>query len=208
MIGFSLAYLRLDAGLGALILFGGVQVTMFAGSVLGGDRPALPRWLGSGIALAGLAYLFWPRGETSVDLVFAGAMATAALGWGIYSLNGRAASDPLSATAFNFALATPVAVIVMLAVVEPAMSTTGVVLAIVSGVITSGFGYALWYVVLPRLETSVAALSQLTVPIIAIVGGTIFLSEPITVAVLVGTALVIGGVGIGILSGRRKVRQQ
>lgn len=204
MIGFSLAYLRLDAGLGALILFGGVQVTMFAGAVVAGGRPGWPKWAGSGLALAGLAWLFLPGGSGAADPVFALAMAAAAVGWGVYSLNGRGAVDPLGATAANFAIAAVLAA-PLLAVAGAGVGANGtdVALAAVSGIVTSGMGYALWYAVLPRLETTAAALSQLTVPVIAIAGGALLLGEPVGARVVLGAALVLGGVAFGLLAGRR-----
>lgn len=205
MLGFSLAYLRLDAGLGALLLFGAVQVTMFAGAVAHGQRPPWARWVGSAIALAGLGWLFWPDTPDPVDPVFALWMALAGLGWGIYSLNGRGARDPLAATAMNFALATPVALGLALALAggEP-VTSAGLALAALSGVVTSGMGYALWYTVLPQLETGAAALAQLTVPVIAIAAGFLLLAEPVTLTVFVGAALVIGGVAFGLLVGAQR----
>jgi drug/metabolite transporter (DMT)-like permease len=205
MLGFSLAYLRLDAGLGALILFGGVQVTMFAGAVALGERPPALRWAGSVIALLGLAWLFWPTVPEPVDPLFAGSMAVAAIGWGIYSLNGRRVRDALTSTAANFALASPVALgLALLAGAGEPATTTGLMLAAVSGIVTSGMGYALWYGVLPRLETGAAALSQLTVPLIAMAGGLLLLGEPITLTAAIGAALVIGGVAFGLIAPARR----
>jgi drug/metabolite transporter (DMT)-like permease len=205
MLGFSLAYLRLDAGLGALILFGGVQITMFAGAVALGDRPPAARWVGSGIALSGLAWLFWPTVPEPVDPLFAGSMAVAAIGWGIYSLNGRRVRDALTSTAANFALASPVAVgLAMLFGAGETATASGIVLAAVSGIVTSGMGYALWYGVLPRLETGAAALSQLTVPLIAMAGGLLLLGEPITLTAAIGAALVVGGVAFGLIFPARR----
>jgi drug/metabolite transporter (DMT)-like permease len=107
LVGFSVAYLAIDAGVGALILFGGVQVTMFAGAVLAGEAMAARRWIGSGLALAGLAWLVWPVGEVALPVLATLAMLAAALGWGVYSLVGRKATDPLAETAANFVLAAP-----------------------------------------------------------------------------------------------------
>lgn len=114
MLGFSYAYVALDAGLGALILFGGVQITMFLGAVLG--REALParRWLGAGVAFGGLLLLLWPAGQAVPPEGQVALMGLAALGWGIYSLIGRGVADPLRATAGNFTYAVPLAVVVAL----------------------------------------------------------------------------------------------
>ncbi|WP_227284233.1 DMT family transporter [Boseongicola sp. H5] len=206
LLGFSVAYTRLDAGLGALILFGVVQITMFAGGVIGGDKPPLRRWIGAGLALVGLAWLIWPAGAVTVPGVAAAAMAVAGLGWGLYSLAGRKAQDPLPDTAANFLLAVPLCGLpVLLWPAEPdAVSTaaTGISLAIVAGAITSGLGYALWYSVLPRLGASVGGLVQLTVPVIAIVGGMLLLGEEITLRLVAASALVLGGIAYGLFQRR------
>ncbi len=206
MIGFSLAYLRLDAGAGALILFGGVQLTMFAGALIGGERPPALRWGGAALALSGLAWMVWPSGGAALDAGFAGLMGIAALGWGVYSLNGRQSADPLAATAANFVLAAPIcAVAVLFAPTGPDMteaSVTGLALAVVSGAVTSGLGYALWYAVLPRLEASVAALAQLTVPVIALSGGVLVLGEQVDPVTVAAAALVLGGVALGTIARR------
>ena len=206
MVCFSLAYRRLDAGVGALILFGGVQLTMFAGGVIGGERPRPARVAGALLALAGLAWMVWPHGGARIDPDFAGLMALAALGWGIYSLNGRRTTDALAATAGNFVAAAPICVLAVLVLGHPdiAPSATGIGLAVVSGAVTSGLGYALWYAVLPRLEASLAALAQLTVPVIAMAGGMALLDERVGPATLMAAALVLAGVALGSLAGRRK----
>lgn len=206
MLGFSLAYLALGAGVGALILFGGVQITMFAGALLGGDRVPPQRWLGAGMALAGLVWLLWPHGGAHVAPLPALSMAIAALGWGIYSLVGRQEKDPLAATAANFMVATPAAILA--ALVMPSLggqgvSLAGASLAVLSGVVTSGMGYALWYRILPALGATRAAVAQLTVPVIAALGGMALLAERPTLPFLLATTLVLGGVGLSVLKPRR-----
>jgi drug/metabolite transporter (DMT)-like permease len=202
VLGFSFAYVTLDAGIGALILFGGVQITMFAGALLRGERPAPLRWMGAGVALGGLVWLLWPAGAAAPDMAGAALMAAAALGWGIYSLIGRGARDALAETAGNFAMAAPLGLAVWL-IVGDALTPVGAALATVSGVVTSGLGYALWYRVLPRLEASTAALAQLTVPVIAMGGGVALLGEENTPRLVFASGLVIGGVALGVLAGRR-----
>lgn len=202
MLGFSFAYVALDAGVGALILFGGVQITMFAGAVIGGDRPAAARWLGSAIALAGLAWLLWPVGNFQLPPIPSALMAAAALGWGVYSLVGRRAKDPLAETAANFICAAPIALVVWFWT-QDSLTVSGVALAIASGAVTSAMGYALWYSLLPRIDTTVAALAQLTVPVIAIVGGSIILAEPPTLKLILASTLVLGGVAFGLVAGQR-----
>ncbi len=203
MLGFAYAYLWLDAGLGALILFGTVQVTMFAGALAQGDRLPLRRWIGAALAFGGLVWLLWPKGAEAPPPAGAALMALAGIGWGIYSLRGRGAGDPQTQTAINFLLATPAALVVLAIAGLGQASLWGVVLAVTSGVVTSGLGYSLWYAVLPRLEASVAAVAQLTVPVIAIFGGAALLAETPGLRVFAGAGLVVGGVGLSLL--RRRV---
>lgn len=198
VLGFSFAYVSLDAGVGALILFGGVQVTMFVGAILA--REAIPprRWVGAAVAFGGLAFLMWPAGGAAPSLVGATLMVAAAVGWGVYSLAGRGAEDPLRSTAANFLLAAPLALLVWAAVRDGA-TPAGVALALVSGMITSGLGYALWYWVLPQLPATVAAVAQLVVPVIAVVGGIVLLGESLSLRLLVSCALVVGGVAFSVV---------
>ncbi|MEM8592532.1 MAG: DMT family transporter [Pseudomonadota bacterium] len=204
LLGFSLAYLSLPAGLGALILFGGVQITMFAGAVLGGEAVPRQRWIGAGLAFAGLVYLLWPSGAGAPDPLGAVLMAAAALGWGVYSLIGRSSQDPLADTARNFLLAVfPVGAAMFIAAAAGAgaeVPLRGALLGIASGAVTSGLGYALWFRVLPQLSPSVAAVAQLTVPLVAMVGGMIFLTEPLTLRFAIASAIVLGGVAFAVLA--------
>ncbi len=197
LVGFSFAYVSLATGAGALILFGGVQVTMFAGAVITRDTIPVTRWIGAGLAFGGLAYLLWPSGDAP-SAAGAVLMAIAAVGWGIYSLLGRGVKDPLAETAANFVLATPLCLLAFLLAGSSVITPTGIALAVVSGALTSGLGYALWYAVIPALGASRAAVSQLTVPIIAAAGGAVFLSEGLTLRFAVATALVLGGVLISL----------
>ncbi|MDA5557140.1 DMT family transporter [Shimia sp. MMG029] len=201
IFGFSVAYRGLDAGLGALILFGVVQITMFGGAVLAREEVPMTRWLGAGLALAGLIWLLAPGPGGAVSVAHAAAMALAGFGWGIYSLQGRKEADATQATAMNFILAAPVAVLLSWGLTgeigisgAEALGGQGVALAVMSGVITSGLGYALWYAILPGLGASRAAVAQLTVPVIAMAGGMVFLAEPLTLRFVSAAALVIGGV--------------
>ncbi|MGJ8585217.1 MAG: DMT family transporter [Marinosulfonomonas sp.] len=193
VIGFSFAYVTLDAGTGALILFGGVQITMFVGAVLLKESIPITRWLGVGIAFGGLFILLAPKSGQVPDLTGVLLMAAAAIGWGVYSLLGRGARDPLGATAANFALAVPIGAACFLLAAK-GMTPFGAVLAIVSGALTSGVGYAAWYSVLPRIDSSLAGVAQLTVPVIAAAGGLVFLGEPLTLRFMISAILVLGGV--------------
>ena len=208
LIGFSLAYLAMDAGLGALILFGGVQVTMFAGALVLGERPPARRWFGAGLALVGLVWLVWPGAGATAPLWAVGAMAAAALGWGIYSLIGRGSADPLGDTGAAFVWATVLGFVAVLVHTGGSMvndaTWAGMALAAISGAVTSGLGYALWYRVLPRIGASVAGLMQLSVPVIAGLGGALLLAEAPTRAMILAGAVVLGGIGWGLWPQRTK----
>lgn len=198
-IGFSFAYLRIDAGLGALLLFGVVQITMFASALINRQESiSTLRWLGTGMAFGGLVLLLLP-GAAAPSLPFAALMIVSALGWGFYTLAGKQATDPLASTAANFLYAAPAGLIAWtLAPSTEILTPTGVSLALLSGIVTSGMGYALWYFILPQLRTTTAALAQLTVPVIAAVGGFLLLREDITLIFVVAAALVLAGVGISL----------
>ncbi|MEZ5715788.1 MAG: DMT family transporter [Paracoccaceae bacterium] len=201
VLGFSFAYVSLPAGIGALILFGGVQVTMFAGAVLTREPVPARRWLGAALSFAGLAYLMWPAGTAAPDLTGTVLMAAAALGWGLYSLIGRGAGDPLAATAANFLWAMPAGLALWL-IAPDGLDRGGALLAAISGAVTSGIGYAMWYRVLPGLGAARAAVAQLTVPVIAIAGGTLMLGEALSLRVVLASALVLGGVAWSVMPGR------
>jgi drug/metabolite transporter (DMT)-like permease len=198
LIGFSLAYLGLDAGTGALVLFGMVQVTMFAGALLSQEAVPGRRWAGAGLALVGLALIAAPAGE-GVAIGPLAMMAMAGVGWGIYSLAGRGARDPLAATAWNFLLAVPLVVPLAVALGVQRPDGTGVALAVVSGAVTSGLGYALWYAILPALGAARAAVAQLSVPVIAALGGAVLLAEAPGVRFWIASVLVLGGVALASL---------
>ena len=194
VIGFTFAYLALDAGLGALILFGGVQVTMFLGAVLAREPISAGRWTGTGLAFGGVLVLLAP-GAAAPPVFAVVMMLVAAIGWGMYSLLGRKAVDPLAETQKSFVLALPVVAVIWVAMSGSAQfSWIGVACAVVSGAVTSGMGYALWYWVLPQLPRVTAAVAQLTVPALAMLGGMVFLAEPLTWRFVVSSVLIITGV--------------
>lgn len=198
LFGFSLAYGALDAGTGALILFGMVQITMFAGALLARESVPARRWVGAGLAFAGLVYLLAP-GAGAAHPLSAGLMAAAGAGWGIYSLSARGTRDPLGATGWNFLLAVPAAAVLLASVPAAAavpLRPAGLSLAIVSGAVTSGLGYALWYAILPKLGAARAAVAQLTVPVIAAFGGLFLIGEAVTLRLVVAGMLVLCGVAL------------
>ena len=202
MIGFSWAYITLDAGLGALILFGVLQIVVFGWAVIEGGKIPLLRWIGASIALLGLCVLLWPSGGTPVPLGGAISMTIAGAAWAVYTLLGRAEADPLGATASNFLLCLPLVAAAMLWAGAGAMPMAGVITAIIAGAVTSGLGYALWYRALPSLPTTVAGIAQLSVPVIAVAAGVLFLSEPLTLRLIFAGGLVLGGIAVS-LSARR-----
>ena len=196
MVFFAFAYRSLGAGTGALILFGAVQLTMFARALQSGEHFSLPSWAGFILAVGGLVYLVLP-GVTAPDPVGALLMAVAGVAWGFYSLLGRGAVDALGATARNFALAVPPALIVSLIFMGDFTATPhGLLLAALSGAIASGCGYVIWYAALPGLTATRAATVQLTVPVIAALGGAVILSEQITPRLLIASLATLGGVAI------------
>ncbi len=208
-VAFSFAYLGLDAGLGALILFGGVQLTMFAGAVLLGARPRPSHWIGSAMGMAGLSVLFLP-GASAPPAGAAVLMLAAAIGWGIYSLRGAGVGPALPATAGNFLRAAPLAALIWLATGN-GIDLPGAGLAVASGALASGLGYAIWYSVLPKIDASLAAIAQLTVPLIALSGGMCFLAEEPSLDFAIAAVLILSGVALAVLApaiGRRSERNR
>lgn len=195
VLGFSFAYVSLPAGVGALILFGGVQVTMFTGAVFLREQIPPQRIIGAALAFGGLVWLLWPGGGTAPPIVGSLLMAAAALGWGIYSLLGRGATDALASSSLNFALAVPLGLLAF-TILPDQITGYGAVLAVLSGGVTSGLGYALWYQILPQLGATRAAVAQLSVPLIAMAGGMAFLAESLSLRFAIAGLLVIAGVWV------------
>ncbi|MCB1475267.1 MAG: DMT family transporter [Rhodobiaceae bacterium] len=194
MAFFSFAYLSLSAGTGALILFGTVQLTMFAVALKRGERFSALALAGIAIALAGLVYLVLP-GVTAPDPLGAALMVIAGIGWGFYTLIGRSSTEPLATTARNFLLTLPLTILVSLLFwPDTNYQPAGLLLAVASGAIASGCGYAIWYAALAGLTATRAAIIQLSVPVIAAIGGVLFLAEPLTARIIIASVLTIGGV--------------
>lgn len=199
-ITFSFAYISLSAGTGALILFGSVQATMILAALRSGERPHLLEWLGLLIAIAGLVYLVFP-GLTAPPLTRSLLMFVAGVSWGFYSLRGRVTTNPLVNTANNFLFSLPFVIAVSIFMLNGIhISTKGVLLAVLSGAFASGVGYVIWYAALKGLTATRAATVQLTVPVIAAIGGVIFLSEMITTRLIFAAVLILGGVVLAMLS--------
>jgi drug/metabolite transporter (DMT)-like permease len=200
---FSLAYIKMGAGVGALILFAAVQITMIGVSSFLGNRLNKIEWIGFFMAFGGLVYLLIP-GVSAPPIVSALLMLLAGVSWGVYSLLGKGVSDPILATAKNFLFAAPLAVILFFFIKESFSFTgKGFLLAILSGTVTSGPGYVLWYLTLRKITTTIASIVQLSVPVIAAFGGVFFISEKISFRLLVSTFFIFGGIFMTI-KGREK----
>jgi drug/metabolite transporter (DMT)-like permease len=193
---FSYAYVRIGAGVGALILFGCVQLTMIGWGLLRGERPQPLEWIGLAIASAGLVVLQAP-GVTAPDPIGAGLMAMAGVSWAVYTLIGRGVDDPLGATARNFTMSVPCAVLLGVGALGSLSATVaGAGYAIASGALASGVGYALWYRALPSMTALQAAIAQLVVPVIAAAGAVILLGEALSIRVIAAGTMILVGIGL------------
>lgn len=204
---FSLAYISLSAGTGALILFGSVQVTMIGAALQSGGRLRPVQWVGLAGAIGGLIYLVLP-GISAPEPLGALLMCVAGIAWGVYSIRGKGVSGPVAMTAGNFLRSTPMALLAsVVALSSIHLEPFGILLALISGIVTSGLGYVLWYEALRSLTTTQAAVVQLLVPVLAAFGGVAFLSEQMSVRLIAASILILGGVALTVLK-RSKVRSQ
>ncbi len=203
---FSFAYVSLPAATGALLLFGAVQATMIGHGLWAGERFGRVQILGLVLALAGLVALLLP-GLSAPPLAGAMLMVGAGIAWGVYSLRGKGAGDPTRVTAGNFLRAIPIAAILtVLTLHDASLDAAGVVYAIASGALASGLGYAIWYSALPALKATQAATVQLSVPVIAALGGVMLLGETITLRFLIASVAILAGILMVILEKRTKPR--
>ena len=197
--GFSYAYLSLTAATGALLLFGAVQATMIGVGLWNGERLRAMQTVGLLGAFAGLAWLLLP-GLSAPPLAGSALMLGAGIAWGVYSLRGRGAGDATAVTAGNFLRAVPMAAVLSLAMAgTTALDRAGVVYAVASGAIASGLGYAIWYTALRGLKATSAASVQLSVPVIAALGGILFLDEAISLRLAVAAVAILGGIALVII---------
>lgn len=200
--GFSFAYLSLPAATGALLLFGAVQATMISHGLRKGERLRRPQLVGLVLAFGGLVGLLLP-GLSAPPLYGSALMLGAGVAWGVYSLRGRGAGDPTRVTAGNFLRAAPVAAALSILTLSGAsLDRAGVGYAVASGALASGMGYAIWYTVLPGLKATNAATVQLSVPVIAALGGIIFLGEAVTLRLVLASIAILGGIALVILERR------
>ena len=202
---FSLAYMSLSAGMGALILFGSVQVTMIGAALRSGENLGTAQWVGAAAAVGGLIYLVLP-GISAPDPIGALLMCAAGIAWGVYSIRGRGVSAPVPMTAGNFLRAAPMALIASAVTFSSAhLEPSGILLALISGIVTSGLGYVLWYKALRSLTTTQASVVQLLVPVLAAFGGVAFLSEQVSVRLISASALRLGGVALAVSKGSTQI---
>ena len=193
---FSFAYISLSAGTGALLLFGMVQATMIFWGLRKGERLSARQWFGLAIALGGLTALVFP-GLSAPPVAGALLMTAAGIAWGIYSLRGKGAGDPTSVTAGNFWRSVVFAAVLSMTLLRwTNLDLAGIRYAIASGALASGIGYVIWYSVLPELKATTAATVQLSVPVLAAVGGILFLGESITLRLLFASLFILGGIGL------------
>jgi len=199
-VPFSLAYGRIGAAVGALVLFGAVQITMVAYGIWRGERPRPLAWAGLMVAFGGLAALTL-RAGVRPDPTGVALMSIAGAAWGAYSIAGRTSPDPVASNARSFLLSAPLALLIAFFTRNAATVTaSGVVIALVSGVISSGGGYIVWYRAVRRLAVTQAAVAQLSVPVLAAIGAVLFLGEPINQRLIVSGAAVLGGVALVLVS--------
>ena len=201
---FSFAYVSLPTGTGALLLFGAVQALMIGYSIWSGERLRPLQLAGLALAFGGLAGLLLP-GVSAPPLAGSVLMLLAGVSWGIYSLRGKGAGDPTRVIAGNFWRAAPLALglgLVMLLSRDVSLDASGFWLAVASGALTSGIGYAVWYTVVPALKATTAASVQLSVPVLAALGGIAFLGEPLTLRLALTSVAILGGIALVVLQKR------
>jgi len=200
--GFSFAYISLSAATGALLLFGAVQATMVGYGLWSGERLDKLQISGVLLALAGLVGLLLP-GISAPPLGGSLLMLLAGVAWGVYSLRGKGVSDPTGVTAGNFLRAVPLALALSAIMLQRiSLDTSGLWYAVLSGVVASGLGYAIWYTALPLLKATVAATVQLSVPVIAALGGIVFLGETLTLRLIMASIAILGGIAL-VIRGKR-----
>lgn len=202
-ICFSFAYINLTTGTGALILFSSVQFTMISVGLIRGERPGAVEWVGLALALGGLVYLVAP-GLAAPNPPYSALMCAAGIAWGFYTLRGRGSADPLADTAGNFLRSVPmIAIAAIPFLFQFEVSTKGIVFAALSGAVASGIGYSVWYAALKHHTATRAAILQLSVPVIAAVGGVSLLSEALSLRLVLASALILSGIALAVL-GKKK----
>ena len=202
MIGFHYAYNSLEAGIGSIILFGGVQIVIFSSAIISKENPSLFNWFGMILAMIGIFILFFPEDLTSTQpIIGLLLMLLAAIGWGIYTISGKSSKNPLKSTMSNFIFTIPIIIINILIYPDIIkISFSGFLLAFCSGTVMSALGYSLWFSILPFLEKTISALVQMLVPVIALTISILFLEEKLSYLSFFSSLLIIIGVLIGIFA--------
>ncbi|MFV0594414.1 DMT family transporter [Shewanella sp.] len=198
--GFSYAYINMTASMGALLLFGAVQANMIGYGLYRKETFNTRQWFGFVCAGAGLIFLLLP-GLSAPPLLSSLLMISAGVAWGIYSIQGKGAQHPIPVSAGNFIRTVPMALLLLLLVRDPiAVSQMGIIYALASGAIASGVGYAIWYSILPLLSSTYAATVQLSVPLIAAVGGVLLLGESLSLRLVLASCAILGGITLVVLN--------
>ena len=199
-VTFSFAYISMETGVGALVLFGSIQITIILASLLEGNKLHRSEWLGLFISFFGLVYLMMPKLGAPSFLGFF-LMIISGCAWGFYTLLGRQSQDPLCDTAYNFFRTLPLVLILLVMTYSYSnLSQEGIILAILSGGLASGLGYTIWYMALKGLRTTQAAVVQLLVPVIAAIGGVVFAHETISLRLLFSSLAILGGILVVVLA--------
>ena len=203
---FSIAFLLIGAAVGALILFGAVQLAILSWAIFKGDRPGVLEWTGLAMAGASLVYLVSP-GLVAPHPIGAALMIASGISWAAYTLIGRGSREPVRDTAGNFIRLLPLSLpLVVAGLAMQAPTALGLVYAIASGAVSSGLGYAIWYAVLPQMSRSVSAFVQLTVPALAALGSVVWLAEPLTARLVLASAGILGGAALALWAAGRRAR--
>jgi len=199
-ISFSYAYLLLDTGVGALILFGTVQIVMICFAYYQNEHISIFKIIGCLISFGGLLYLLLPNDESTITFDGAFLMLISGIAWAIYSIVGKSTNNPLLITSSNFSISLIFIVIVSSFLFSnESIQTSSFIYAFLSGAITSGIGYILWYSVISKIETSTASIVQLCVPLIATFGGVLLLNEALTTHLIVSTIIILTGITLSII---------
>lgn len=204
IVAFSLAYLHIDAGVGALLLFGTVQLSMVAYGLYHGEKINLRCGLGLAIALLGILILLLP-GASAPHLGYATMMVLSGMGWAMYSIAGKNMHNPLASSLANFVLAIPFVLLVYLAFFTQAfIKPQGVILAVLSGGLASSGAYVLWYAIVKQIDRVTASSVQLSVPCLAILGGALFIGEALSFRIIISAVIVLVGIALVISASSKR----
>ncbi|NNH37083.1 DMT family transporter [Acinetobacter terrae] len=206
IVAFSMAYLHIDAGVGALLLFGTVQLSMVGYGLCHGEQINIQRGAGLGIAILGIFILLLP-GATAPNLVYVAIMVLSGIGWAMYSIAGKNMQNPLASTLANFVMAIPFVLLAYVAFYTQSFAKPqGVLLAVLSGGLASSGAYVLWYAIVKHIDRVTASTVQLSVPCLAILGGSLFIGETIGLRIVLSTVIVLLGIFLVIYTGKHSVK--